>query len=103
MSDDLQSKATELVRKLLIVGVGTVFLTEESLRTLISDFKLPKDLIAGILESASKTKNEFLSKLSSDLLDRAMEKVDIQSLVQEILEKNELDLQIKLNFRPKKK
>ena len=103
MSDDLQSKATELVRKLLIVGVGTVFLTEESLRTLISDFKLPKDLIAGILESASKTKNEFLSKLSSDLLDRAMEKVDIQSQVQEILEKNELDLQIKLNFRPKKK
>lgn len=103
MSDDFQGgKATELVRKLLIVGVGTIFLTEESLRSLVADFKLPKDLISGIFESAAKTKNEFLARLSTDIMDRAMEKVDIQKLVEEILAKNEMEFNIKLSFKPKK-
>jgi hypothetical protein len=101
--EDLQSKAGELVKKILTVGVGAVFLTEESLRALVSEFKLPKEFLTGLLESAGKTKSDFLQKLSADVMSSISEKVDFKELLQEALEKNEVDVHIKLNFRPKDK
>lgn len=102
-SDDLQSKAAEMMRKVLTVGVGAIFLTEESLRAMVSEFKLPKELLAGILDSAGKTKNEFLQRLSSEIMNRVNEKLDPRALIEEILSRNEIELNIKVNFKPKGK
>jgi hypothetical protein len=99
--EDLQSKAADLVKKVLTVGVGAAFLTEESLRSLVSEIKLPKELIAGILETAGKTKNEFLSKIGTEVVDRITARVEPDQLIREILEKNELELQIRLRFHPR--
>ncbi len=102
-ADDLQSKASDLVKKVLTVGVGAIFLTEESLRGLVSEIKLPKELMGGILESAGKTKNEFLSKLSTEIIDRATEKLDPAALVEEFLSRNDVELNIRMSFKAKKK
>jgi len=101
--DDLQSKAADLVKKVLTVGVGAAFLTEESLRALVSEIKLPKELIAGILETAGKTKNEFLSKIGTEVVDRVTARVEPDKLIREIIETNELEFQIRLRFHPRKK
>jgi len=103
MGDDLQSKAAEMMKKVLTVGVGAFFLTEESLKTLISDFKLPKELLSAILESAQKTKDDFLKSLSKELMSHVMERVDPSALVQELLSKHEIELKMNINFMPKKK
>jgi hypothetical protein len=103
MADDLKDKAADLVRKVLTVGVGAAFLTEESLRGLVSEFKLPKELLGGILENANKSKNEFFQNLSRDVINRITEKVDPSALVDEILAKNEIEFRIKVRFRPRPK
>ena len=97
------SKATEMMKKALTLGVGTYFLTEESLRGMMSEFKLPKDLLGNVLESASKTKNEFLQGLSQDVLNRIMEKVDPMAFVQEFLSRNEIELSVKISVKQKGK
>jgi hypothetical protein len=99
--DDIKSAASDLVKKVLSVGVGAVFLTEESLRNLVQELKVPKELIAGVLESAHKTKNEFLSKLSADLMERVGPKLDPAQLLNEVLRKNDIELSIKVKFTPK--
>jgi len=101
--DNIQSKATDFVKKVLTVGMGTLFLTEESLKGMVSEFKLPKELLGGILESANKTRKEFLGNLSQDLMNRVNEKIDVRALVDEILEKNEIDIHMKISFKPKRK
>lgn len=101
-TEDLQSKAADLIRRVLTVGVGAAFLTEESVRNLVTDIKIPKELLGGILESANKTKADFLQRLSSDLLDRVLEHVDARALVDEVLRKNDIELTVKVSFRPKK-
>ena len=101
MADDLQSKAADLVKKVLTVGVGAIFLTEESVRGLVSEFKLPKELLQGVLEGANRTKNEFLKSLEQDIMARIKDKLDPQAIVEEILKKNEIELTIKVNFKPK--
>jgi hypothetical protein len=103
MAEDLQSKAAEMMKKVLTVGIGTYFLTEESLKSLVSEFKLPKEILSAVLESAHKSKGEFLRSISKEIMDRVMQKVDPTSLLEEILAKNEVELQIKINFKPKHK
>lgn len=102
MADDLKDKAADLVRKVLTVGVGAAFLTEESLRGLVSEFKLPKELLGGILESANKTKNEFFQSLSKDVLNRVTENVDPRELLREIMAENEIEFRVKVRFKPKR-
>lgn len=103
MADDFQSKAAEMMKKVLTVGVGAIFLTEESLRALTGDFKLPKELLGGIIESAAKTKNEFLQSLSKDVLSRVSEKVDPRALLEEFFQRNEIELNVKISFKAKDK
>ncbi len=102
MADDIQSKAAEMMKKVLTVGVGAFFLTEESLRALVSDFKLPKELLSAVLDTANKTKGEFLRTLSREMMTQFMERVEPSELLQEFLQKNEVELQMKINFKPKK-
>lgn len=100
--EDLQAKAAELMKKVLTVGVGALFLTEESLRALVSDFKLPKELLAAILDSANKMKGDFLKNLSSDLMSQLTSRVDVEKLVKELVAQNEIELKIQINLKPKK-
>src|SRR6476620_1615949 len=103
MSDKFQSKTAEMMRKVLTISVGTFFLTEESLRGLISEFKLPKDLLSTILESANTSKGEFFRSFSKEIMAQVLERVDLASLIQEVLSKNEINLEVKVTFNPKSK
>lgn len=103
MAEDIKERASEMMKKVLTVGVGTLFLTEEALRGLVSEFKLPKELLGSVLESATKTKDEFLGSLSRELMARVSDKVDPRALLDEILAKHEINLQVKISFSPKDK
>jgi hypothetical protein len=100
--ENLQSKAAEVMKKVLTVGVGTLFLTEEALRSLVSELKVPKELLTGILDSANKTKNEFLHQLAQEVMTRVKDKVDPAALIKEILAGNEIEFAVRVNFKPKK-
>src|SRR4051794_16618973 len=100
--EDLQAKAAEMMKKVLTVGVGALFLTEESLRALVSDFKLPKELLAAILDSANKMRGDFIKNLSHDLMSQLMAHVDVSKLIKEIVAENEIELKVLINLKPKK-
>ena len=103
MSDEKSTtqKAADLVKKALTVGVGAAFLTEESLRALVGELKLPKELIGNLLSTANQTKNEFFTKLSQDMIDRLQSKIDPKELVQEILKNNDIEFTVKVKVTPK--
>jgi hypothetical protein len=50
---------SELIRKLAVAGLGAAVLTEEGLRQLAGQLRLPKDLLGGVLSQADKTKEEL--------------------------------------------
>ena len=52
--DDPKSGLTDMVKKVLAVGIGAAFLTEESIRNTVKDFKLPKEILNGLLQGAAK-------------------------------------------------
>jgi len=101
MAEDFQGKAAEMMKKVLTIGVGAIFLTEESLRSLVKEFKLPKELLTGVLESASKTKSEFLKSFSEEIMNKVTNKIDAQAAIEEFFARNVMEVNLKINFTPK--
>lgn len=100
--DDSESgRAAAFMKKALTVGVGTLFLTEESLRSLVGEVKLPKEILGSILESASKTKTEFLQNLSRDVREKVIDKIDPLALLQEFLKNNDVEFTVRVRVKPK--
>ena len=95
------SRASEMMKRAVTLGLGTLFLTEESLRGMVSDLKLPKEILGSVLDSANKTKNELIQSLSQDILKRITDKVDPLAFVQELLARNEIELSVRISVKPK--
>lgn len=93
--------AMSWAKKLMTVGVGTFFLTEEALKTLVSEFKLPKEIVSSILDGAKGVRKEFMQNVVHEAMSRISEKVDPAQVVSEILKRNEITLEIKIKARAK--
>lgn len=106
-SDDGEShrigaKAGDLLKKAITVGIGAAFLTEESIRSLVGEMKLPKELVANLLSQANSTRSEFLGKFSQEIMERIQSKINPVDLITEVLRKNDFELTVKIKVTPKK-
>lgn len=57
----------EFVKKVAVAGLGALFMTEEGIRALASQLKLPKEVLGFILTQAEKSKDEIGRVLSEEL------------------------------------
>jgi hypothetical protein len=48
----------EFVRRVAVAGLGALFMTEEGIRTLAGQLKLPKEVLGYVLSQAERTKDE---------------------------------------------
>jgi hypothetical protein len=57
----------EFMRKVAVAGLGALFMTEEGLRSMAGQLKLPKEMLGYILGQAEKTKDEVGRVVSEEL------------------------------------
>lgn len=62
----------DFVRKAAVAGLGAVFMTEEGLRGLAGQMKLPKEVLGAILSQADKTKTD-VTRIVSDEVRRFLQ------------------------------
>jgi hypothetical protein len=48
----------DIVRRAVLTGVGALFMTEEGIRNLVGEMKLPKDALAFLVSQADRTRGE---------------------------------------------
>ena len=63
----LRGVIPELVRKVAVAGLGAVFMTEEGIRNLAGQLKLPKEALGLVLGQAEKTKDEIGRVISEEI------------------------------------
>jgi hypothetical protein len=100
MEDNKDGKLGDLFKKVLTTGVTAAFMTEESVRALLKDMPLPKELVGSLLENARNTKTEFVSSIKNEMKSY-LERIDISREVDRIVEK--YDFEIKATISLKKK
>src|ERR1700734_4050538 len=57
----------DLIRKAVVAGLGAVFMTEEGIRNLAGQLKLPKEVLGYIITQADKTKGDLTRVIGDEL------------------------------------
>lgn len=57
----------EIVRKAVITGLGALFMTEEGVRALVKELKLPKEIVGFITSQAERTKGELIRVIGEEV------------------------------------
>ncbi|MBI5493942.1 MAG: hypothetical protein HY904_02880 [Deltaproteobacteria bacterium] len=100
VQDDPQESGgvADALRRLLISGVGTFLTTEEGVRTLLKEIKLPKEVATYLLHQAENTKEEVVSVLGREM--RAfLETLDTQRLFERAIQHLVLDVHAEIRFK----
>jgi len=92
---------TEVARRILLTGLGAIFMTEEGIRKALGDMKLPKDAVGYVMDTVLKQKDELLGMVASEL-SKFFSKVKVHEEVQKALSGLQLHLDAKLTFDQKK-
>lgn len=95
-----ESGLADVIKKVVSIGVGAAFMTEESVKNILSDLPLPKDIVSGLVQNAKGVKEDFVAQVREELAGY-MAKVDIHQVIDEVLSK--YDVEVKASFSFKKK
>ena len=71
---------TDLFRRALATGIGSVFMTEESIRKTLSEMKMPKEAVSYVVAQADKTKNDLVGALARELRS-FLDNLELQELI----------------------
>lgn len=74
-SPDLKGLLGDTVKKVFTAGVSAAFMTEESLRSYVSELRLPKEALNLLLQSASKSKEEVTQRVTKEIVG-IIQKID---------------------------
>lgn len=88
-------------KKLMTVGVGTFFLTEEALRSLVTEFKFPKEIMGTVLNGAQSVRKEFMQNVVNEMMAKVSDKMNPSDLLAEFLRKNEVTFEVKVKVKEK--
>lgn len=89
---------TDLLKKVIVTGASAVFLTEDAIKSLSKEFKLPKELLSGIISSAKASKEEIVEKVTSEF-SKQLKKIDLKAEFAKFLEEHDMDVQLKIKFQ----
>lgn len=88
---------TDLARKILLTGVGAIFMTEETVRKSLSELKLPTDAVGSLVDTVKKQKNEVLELIAVEL-GNFFAKVKVHEELQKALKGMQIHLDAKISF-----
>src|SRR5690606_11227742 len=95
-------KIGDILKKVVSTGVSAAFMTEESVRNLLKDVPLPKDIVGGLVENAKNTRDEFISSVKNELKSY-LDKIDLSKEIEKIAEKYDFEVKATISLKKKKK
>ncbi|MCO4793067.1 MAG: hypothetical protein KC493_05105 [Bacteriovoracaceae bacterium] len=100
MSDDKDNKIGDVIKKVVSIGVGAAFMTEDAVKTVLNDLPLPKDIVNGLLQNAKSAKTDFAEGVREEV-GKYLSKVDPKTLLDEMLQNYDVEVNAKFSFSKK--
>jgi hypothetical protein len=103
MSDgEKDGKVEGILKKVLASGVTAAFMTEETVRSVLKDLPLPKEIVGGLVDNARNTKTEFIAGVKNELKSY-LDKIDISREIDKIIDKYDFEVKATISLKRKKK
>ncbi len=97
-----KDKLGDLLKKVVTTGVNAAFTTEESIRAILKDPSVSKEVISGLIDTAKNTKTEFVSSLKSEI-KTYLDKIDLSKEIDRVIDNYDIEVNSKVSFKKKKK
>lgn len=97
---DKEKGLSDIIKRIVSVGVGSAFMTEEAVRNILADLPLPKDIVTGLVHNAKQAKSDFLDTISAEVKDQ-LSKVDPAKLVDDLAERYDIEVSATIKFKKK--
>jgi hypothetical protein len=91
----------DFVKKVAVAGLGALFMTEEGLRSLAGQLKLPKEMLGVILSQAEKTKDD-IGRVVSEELRRFLQSDKLREEFLKLLAGMTLEIKAEVRLTPRK-
>lgn len=90
----------DIIKRIVSVGVGSAFMTDDSVKNLLHDLPLPKDIVNGLLQNARQAKTDFLETVREEVKSQ-VGRVDPSRLVDDLVERYDIEVSAKVSFKRK--
>src|SRR5438067_8056384 len=95
----LSGLVPDIVRRAVLTGVGALFMTEEGIRNLVGEMKLPKDALAFLLSQADKTRTE-VARVVTQEVRRFLESETLRREIWKVLTGVTLEVNATIQLKP---
>ena len=95
----LEQFIPDIVKRTFYAGLGAVFTTEEGIRKIASDLKLPKDVANYLIQQAASSKDELFRVVGKELRG-FLETVNISGELQKLLTSLSFEIKTEIRFIP---
>lgn len=98
---DIKGLLGDTVKKVFTAGVSAAFMTEESLRSYLSELKLPKEAYNLLIHSANKSKDEITQRVSKEIVG-IIDKIDFVKEFSKFAETHKFKITAEIDIIKKK-
>lgn len=92
---DGSPKWGEMLKRVVSVGLGAAFMTEESVRSALNGLNLPKEVLSSILQGANRSKEDFLNKIGNETI-KLISKIDFVKEASRFVEEHKFKIQAEI-------
>lgn len=90
---------SDMLRKAMVAGLGSVFMSEGGVRALFKDLKLPKDVMGYMVSQAERSKSEFY-RVIGDEVRRFLESSALHKELSKLLADMTIEIKAEVRLRP---
>jgi hypothetical protein len=97
---DNDKGVSDILKKVISVGVGAAFMTEDVVKKTLQDLPISKEILGSLLSGAANAKADFMKSINTEVRDW-FEKVDPKTILEEVLENYDITVTAHLKFNKK--
>lgn len=98
--DDERGSTRDLTKKILTLGLGAYFLTEDTVRRYVKDAKIPRDIGKTITQNATKGKDELYGFVAREL-GSFLGQMDLQAELDRFVKSHKIRVNAEIEFLPR--
>ena len=98
--EDERGSTRDLTKKILTLGLGAYFLTEDTVRRYVKDAKIPRDIGKTITQNATKGKDELYGFVAREL-GSFLRQMDFQQELDRFVKSHKIRVSAEIEFLPR--
>jgi hypothetical protein len=97
----IQTLMPDILKKAVLISIGGILLTEETIRKILGELKISKEIVSIIVQQSNRAKDEIVRVLSGEL--RALlHTVNLKHEIHNMLKDLKVRVQMEVDFESKK-